>query len=194
MNNNATQISLHHQNNEEILLNYKHFIKKRAEKRKKLLEQHKRRYSKNKKNETNKSSSLYKWANNPIFGQSYAIHDNNAIAEVVCCICNDGDVDTHNEILFCDNCDLAVHQQCYGETILPEGNWYCKPCRYGTLPELCQCQICNRYGGALAPSESFNKHYHDYSKAPWAHVICGIWLPSCYFKDTLKNGTNMWYQ
>ena len=31
----------------------------------------------------------------------------------VCSICFNGEVITGNEILYCDNCDIAVHQLCY---------------------------------------------------------------------------------
>ncbi|CRK35994.1 hypothetical protein BN1723_015046, partial [Verticillium longisporum] len=33
-----------------------------------------------------------------------------------------------NEIIFCDGCDKAVHQKCYGIHDIPEGDWFCKEC------------------------------------------------------------------
>ena len=33
-----------------------------------------------------------------------------------------------NEIVFCDACDVAVHQECYQIDIIPDDNWYCRSC------------------------------------------------------------------
>ncbi len=46
----------------------------------------------------------------------------------VCAICSKADSDAPNEIIFCDGCDLAVHQECYGVPVIPDGNWLCKSC------------------------------------------------------------------
>jgi origin recognition complex subunit 4 len=46
----------------------------------------------------------------------------------VCALCNRPDSKAGNQILFCDGCDLAVHQKCYGVPRIPRGDWLCKDC------------------------------------------------------------------
>lgn len=48
--------------------------------------------------------------------------------EEVCVICSKPDSKRPNEILFCDSCDMAVHQKCYGVDKIPKGDWFCKDC------------------------------------------------------------------
>lgn len=49
--------------------------------------------------------------------------------DTACGICNGLDSEEPNEILFCDNCDNAYHQVCYGVPEVPEGDWLCKDCQ-----------------------------------------------------------------
>ncbi|KAK6957626.1 hypothetical protein Daesc_000413 [Daldinia eschscholtzii] len=46
----------------------------------------------------------------------------------VCAICSKPDSEPPNEIIFCENCDMAVHQKCYDVPVIPEGDWICRSC------------------------------------------------------------------
>ncbi|UPK96031.1 hypothetical protein LCI18_006966 [Fusarium solani-melongenae] len=48
--------------------------------------------------------------------------------EIVCAICLKPDSKAPNQIILCDICDFAVHQECYGVPEIPEGDWLCKSC------------------------------------------------------------------
>jgi origin recognition complex subunit 4 len=46
----------------------------------------------------------------------------------VCVVCSKPDSKKGNEIVFCDNCDLAYHQKCCGLAVVPKGDWICETC------------------------------------------------------------------
>lgn len=48
--------------------------------------------------------------------------------DIICGLCAKAHSRPPNEIILCDNCDYAVHQQCYGVDEIPEGDWLCKGC------------------------------------------------------------------
>ena len=49
--------------------------------------------------------------------------------DAVCMCCFDGSSFDGNRIMFCDGCNAAVHQACYGVTEIPEGDFFCDRCR-----------------------------------------------------------------
>ncbi|KAK7712620.1 hypothetical protein SLS64_005004 [Diaporthe eres] len=83
-----------------------------------------------------------------------------------CAICDDGDCENTNAIVFCDGCDLAVHQDCYGVPFIPEGQWMCRKCQLAGrgIPT---CIFCPNTDGAFKQT--------NFSK--WAHLLCAIWIP-----------------
>jgi len=95
---------------------------------------------------------------------------------VVCDVCRSPDSDPSNEIVFCDGCNICVHQNCYGIDVLPEGSWLCAACEYRDhfRPD---CFLCPNKGGALKPSKDSRK---------WFHVSCVMWTPEVTFGNTEK--------
>eukprot|EP00762_Andalucia_godoyi_P003223 ANDGO_01073.mRNA.1 PHD finger protein rhinoceros len=98
--------------------------------------------------------------------------------DVRCCICNDGASAEGNDILFCDGCNCAVHQRCYGVLDLPPDGvpWFCDRCRDPNAPYV-RCAFCPSQLGA------FKRTVSHAVGARWAHVSCALWLPEIYFKD-----------
>jgi len=90
-----------------------------------------------------------------------------------CSVCDDGDCENANAIIFCDGCDLAVHQECYGVPFIPEGQWFCRKCKEigrGTPT----CIFCPNVDGAFKQTNTLR----------WSHLLCAIWIPEVTIANT----------
>ena len=70
-----------------------------------------------------------------------------------------------NKMVFCDKCNIFVHQACYGITSIPSGKWYCQTCSMNINPK---CELCPNKGGAMKATKSGKL---------WAHITCALWIP-----------------
>ncbi|MFH4978641.1 hypothetical protein AB6A40_005350 [Gnathostoma spinigerum] len=103
------------------------------------------------------------------FAPCHAEYDEDA-----CCdICRQPDFEADDAIVFCDGCNLSVHQSCYGIDNLPEDEWMCQVCLltgYQTSPA---CVLCPVTGGAMKVTK----------RGQWAHIVCALWIPEVRFED-----------
>ncbi|CCH45348.1 hypothetical protein BN7_4930 [Wickerhamomyces ciferrii] len=87
-----------------------------------------------------------------------------------CAVCNESECDNSNAIIFCDGCDIAVHQDCYGVIFIPEGQWLCRRCMISKKRKT-RCLFCPSTTGAFKQTDN----------GLWSHVLCALWIPELYF-------------
>ncbi|KAF0684466.1 Aste57867_23562 [Aphanomyces stellatus] len=90
--------------------------------------------------------------------------------EGTCVICMDGLSEDVNPIIFCDRCDLAMHQRCYGVATIPKSDFYCDRCaaKGPTPPATMQCALCPNPQGAMKQTVD----------GKWVHLVCALWCPT----------------
>ncbi|VDK57615.1 unnamed protein product [Anisakis simplex] len=94
--------------------------------------------------------------------------------DAYCDICRQTDYEDDDEIIFCDGCNLGVHQSCYGLDSVPKDEWLCNACTLLGYKAQPRCVLCPLLGGALKCMKGGET---------WAHVVCALWIPEVRFGD-----------
>uniref|UniRef100_A0A8R1DT47 Uncharacterized protein n=1 Tax=Caenorhabditis japonica TaxID=281687 RepID=A0A8R1DT47_CAEJA len=92
----------------------------------------------------------------------------------VCNVCLDGECSNCNQIVYCDMCNLSVHQDCYGIPFLPECSLACRRCAHSP-GRLVHCALCPSQTGA----------FKQWKSGSWVHVLCVLWVDETHFGNTI---------
>lgn len=95
-----------------------------------------------------------------------------SLSEQRCAVCNDLECDNTNSIVYCDGCNIAVHQECYGVAFIPEGQWFCRRCMVNRGSPV-TCAFCPSKTGA----------FKQLDNGMWSHVVCALWIREVYFAN-----------
>lgn len=93
---------------------------------------------------------------------------------VFCEVCKDIYSEPDNEMIFCDSCNICVHQSCFGISTIPQGDWLCSPCKANCLTPV--CLLCMQGGGAFKST----------LQGEWVHIFCALWIPEVGFGNVEK--------
>ena len=107
------------------------------------------------------------------------IVDRPIVEEGSCVVCFDGSSNEDNQIVFCDSCNIAVHQSCFGVFQVPDGDFYCDRCQEEDHVHIENraCTLCPLKGGAFKRTTC----------GRWVHVFCALWCP----KATIRDGSTL---
>lgn len=100
---------------------------------------------------------------------------------VVCDVCRSPYSEDGNEMIFCDTCNVCVHQACYDIDEIPAGEWYCQPCRELGRVDKASCILCPNKNGAMKRTPDDK----------WAHVSCSLWVVSQIDGDHKDNPSDV---
>lgn len=121
--------------------------------------------------------------------------------DAVCDVCFDGEVTPDNQIIFCDACNVAIHQRCYGIDQIPTGNYFCHTCTHFEIdkeylaakrrngPPLkisrppIHCELCPKRQGAFVQVQTLVQE----KKPRWVHVGCAKWQGMNYVDVEAKD-------
>jgi hypothetical protein len=130
--------------------------------------------------------------------------------DVLCQVCYGGESEESNQILYCDRCNVPVHQSCYGIPNIPEGDFYCDLCealhdhsannkkkQAALFKEAMFCVLCGLRHGAMKPvvevssrgkrqRSSFEEDNEKQLPRQWVHVNCAMLSPNILIQNYRK--------
>ncbi|CAL5051735.1 unnamed protein product [Urochloa decumbens] len=114
----------------------------------------------------------------------------------ICDVCCLGESDlVSNRMLHCKNCEISVHQKCYGVHVVPDRFWFCLWCsrnmempRRLTRSDTCRtmsmpCVLCPKEKGALKPVKRDPGPSTDGGNQEFVHLFCSLWRPEFHVDD-----------
>lgn len=58
------------------------------------------------------------------------VDDNNDEDDEPCSVCAGKDWDEENLMVYCEGCNMPIHQACQDLAVIPDGDWYCDTCTF----------------------------------------------------------------
>lgn len=89
-----------------------------------------------------------------------------------CYVCTDPET-SDNRIFGCCECEIGVHELCYGIDDDCMFAWLCSPCTMNKYEVF--CELCQQKGGALKQTTC----------GKWAHVICALFTVGVEFQNKI---------
>ncbi|MCP9264515.1 PHD finger protein 14 [Dirofilaria immitis] len=114
---------------------------------------------------------------------------------LICTLClNQRAVVRNDEVIQCDKCGVAVHENCYitenvgdsesdGSSSSTEP-WFCEACLYG-LKEPPYCELCPNRFGAFKKADI---------GGGWVHLLCALYTPGITFGDVERLSAISWQE
>ncbi|EJD74461.1 PHD-finger family protein [Loa loa] len=115
--------------------------------------------------------------------------------QLICTLClNQRAVVRNDEVIQCDKCGVAVHENCYitenvgdsesdGSSSSTEP-WFCEACLYG-LKEPPYCELCPNRFGAFKKADI---------GGGWVHLLCALYTPGITFGDVERLSAVSWQE
>ncbi len=107
-----------------------------------------------------------------------------------CDICRDDFCYDDDQLIFCELCNVGVHQHCYKRDLaksVPTGDWFCQRClnlmENDLQPDSISCMFCSHLTGVMVPIQNNNV-------TTWVHITCVNWIKEIYFQDITETCSN----